>query len=69
MGGVMAAATLTYFEPYVFLTSDKEEDVGFFSLSGPAETVYQLIQAEPTVTLQELRPIRRDSVDETRWEA
>ena len=40
------AHTLTYFEPFLFMTSDYQEETGFFILKGPAPEVFKLMEEE-----------------------
>ena len=37
---------LTYFEPFFFMTSDVQEETGFFILKGPAPEVFKLMEEE-----------------------
>ncbi len=37
---------LTYFEPFFYITSDREEETGFFVLKGPAPEIFKLMEEE-----------------------
>lgn len=37
---------LTYFEPFLYITSDREEETGFFVLKGPAPEIFKLMEEE-----------------------
>jgi hypothetical protein len=37
---------ITYFEPFFLMTSDLEEETGFFVLKGPAPEVFRLMEDE-----------------------
>ena len=42
----VAEHVLTYFEPFFFMTSDYQEEAGFFILKGPAPEVFKLMEEE-----------------------
>jgi hypothetical protein len=44
--GKVADKVLTYFEPFFFMTSDYQEETGFFILKGPATEVFKLMEEE-----------------------
>ena len=44
---------LTYFEPYLFMTSDQEEETGFMVMKGPAPEIFRLMEEEKYLWLGE----------------
>ena len=44
---------LTHFEPYFFMTSDLEEELGFFVMKGPAPAIFALMEDERYRTLMQ----------------
>ena len=49
----MTTGWITFFEPFFFQTSDREEEAGFFVIKGPFEKVFKLMEEEPFLFLQE----------------
>ena len=50
----------THFEPFFFMTSDYQEETGFFILKGPAPEVFKLMEEEEVpLAPAEGRPARR----------
>jgi hypothetical protein len=45
-GEKMAIGWLTFFEPFFFQTSDREEETGFFVLKGPVAEVFKMMEDE-----------------------
>jgi hypothetical protein len=44
--GKVEEKVLTYFEPFFLMTSDIEEETGFFVLKGPAPEVFRLMEED-----------------------
>jgi hypothetical protein len=44
---------ISSFEPFFYWTSDKDQEVGFFVLKGPQEKIFELIENERFLWLQE----------------
>jgi hypothetical protein len=47
------AGVITYFEPFFMLTSDLEQETGFFVLKGPAPAMFALMEEEPYLRLMQ----------------
>lgn len=47
----LARQEITFFEPFFFMTSDLEEELGFFIVRGPAPAMFQLLEDETYRTL------------------
>lgn len=44
--GKLASGEITAFEPYFFMTSDLDQELGFFIVKGPAPAVFALMEDE-----------------------
>ena len=44
---------LTYFEPFLHMTSDKEYETGFFVVKGPAPEIFKLMEEKEYLLLVE----------------
>lgn len=42
---------ISYFEPFLYSTSDLEDELGFFVVKGPVTEIFTLIDSEPYKTL------------------
>jgi hypothetical protein len=42
----LSSKVITYFEPFFLMTSDLEEETGFFVLKGPAPEIFKLMEEE-----------------------
>lgn len=44
--GLVAEGRLTYFEPFLFMTSDIEQEMGFHIIKGSAPEIFRLFEEE-----------------------
>jgi hypothetical protein len=44
---------ITFFEPFFFQTSDRDEETGFFVIKGPVTYIFKMLEEEPFLFLQE----------------
>ena len=51
-GDKLADGTLTYFEPFLYLSGDSETEIGFFVMKGPEPKVLALIEDPGRLDLQ-----------------
>jgi hypothetical protein len=49
----VAKKVLTYFEPFMFTTSDIDEEMGFFVLKGPIPEIFKLLEDEKYLWLMQ----------------
>ncbi len=49
----LTAGVLTYFEPFMLFTSDREQETGFMILKGSAPEMFKLIEEEQFLRLSE----------------
>lgn len=49
----VATGWITFFEPFFFQTSDRDEETGFFVIKGPVAYIFKLLEEEPFLFLQE----------------
>src|ERR1700693_4614017 len=45
-GEYLRKGVIGYFEPFFYLTSDRDEDTGFFILKGAQEAIFKLMEDE-----------------------
>lgn len=49
----LEAGAITFYEPFFFQTSDREEETGFMLIKGPVAEVFKLMEEERYLTLGE----------------